>query len=115
MLSTTIRSPDVFKPQAATDVHAEATVWDPGASKKFRIMGFDLFGDVAGAYVFKDGTGLTTIYETYLDGTTTKSIVLGQAGILSATAANKLTCTGPAASHITGTIFGTEEANNVTA
>lgn len=114
-VSTNFRSPNVFKPQSAVSVASETTVWTPTSGFKFRLMAVDLYGSVAGAYTFKDNTSGTTIAVVYLDGTTPRNVVFGQTGILSATKGNVLTCTGPAASAITGTIYGTEEPDSVTA
>lgn len=103
-----VRTPKVFKTQAAVSVASEATLWTPTSGKKFRLMGFDLAGDQAGTYTFKDNTAGTTIYVGYFAANTPRSVNLGN-GILSAVANNVFTCTGPASSHVTGTIWGTEE------
>src|SRR5579871_3619294 len=108
MLSTTYRFPVVFKNQAATSVASEATVWAPSSSGlKFRLMYMLIAGSVAGTYTFKDGNSGNTILSVVLDGSTSLMIPLGPTGILSTAKGNNLRCVGPAASTITGMIYGT--------
>ena len=103
------RSPNIFKPQNAVAVNPEATVWTPGAGKKFRVVGYIMTGSVVGNYVFKDNTAGTTIFIVPI-GTAGVGIATDwRNGILSAAANNVLTCTGPAASTLSGTIYGNEE------
>lgn len=103
-----LRIPTIFAPLSAVDVASEATIYDPTASKKFRLLGFDLAGDVAGEYILRDNTAGTVIYRTYLAANSPKVVSLGN-GILSAAVNNLLTGDGPAASHLTGTLYLTEE------
>ena len=104
------RTPNVFKPQSAVAIGTEATVWTPGAGKKFRLMGGIIsVGTLAGDVVFRDNTAGTTI-------AVISCVPVGESvafdfgnGILSATANNVLTADGPAASTLSGTLWGTEE------
>jgi len=99
----------IFKPQSSVAIGAEATVWTPAAGKKFRFMGFSITSDVSGNVTFRDNTAGTIIWvEPCLAGQPISSPPMGN-GILSAAANNVLTATGPAASHLSGTLFGTEE------
>jgi len=105
-----LRTPKVFKAQSAVSIAAEATVWTPAAGKKFRLMGMTIACSVAGDVTFRDNTAGTII--AVLTCQAGVSISLSPAfgnGILSAAANNVLTATGPAASTLSGTIFGTEE------
>src|SRR5690242_17392349 len=74
--------PTTFKPLSAVDVDPEATIWDPTTGTKFRFMGFDLAGSIAGEYIFRDNTAGTVIYRTYLRANSPKTVALG-AGVLS--------------------------------
>jgi hypothetical protein len=104
-----LRTPNVFKPQSAVNVNAEATIWTPASGKKFRLMGGVLVASVAGNIVLKDNTGGSTIFIlSSAAGGNGTFFNLGN-GILSATANNVLTATGPAASTLSGTVWGTEE------
>ncbi len=105
-----LRTPSKFKPQSAVGIAAETTVWTPGAGKKFRLMGMTIACSVAGDVTFRDNTAGTII--AVLTCQAGASISLSPAfgnGILSAAANNVLTAQGPAASTLSGTIFGTEE------
>lgn len=100
---------DTFARQNGLACAAEATFLAGTAGKKFRLVGGTLGGTVAGAYDFRDGTGGTIIF--------TISLAAGNAGvsfdlkdgILAAANANNLTVTGPAASAISGTVWGSLE------
>ncbi len=102
------RTPKVFTPLSAVAVAAEATVWDPAAGKKFRLMGMIVAGSVAGDYIFRDNTAGAII--AIVPGLAAAPVAVNFGnGILSAAADNLLTCDGPALSTISGTLFGTEE------
>lgn len=104
-----LRTPKVFKPQSAVSIASEATIWTPASGKKFRLTGYHLSASVAGNITLKDGTAGTTIV-IVPSGTGGSGVFvdLGN-GILSATADNVLTATGPAASTLSGMVFGNEE------
>jgi hypothetical protein len=104
------RTPVVFKPLSAVSVASEATIWTPTAGKKFRLMGYLLASSVAGNVTLKDNTGGTTIHVVPC-GTPGVAVPAPQMGNgqLSAAANNVLTATGPAASTLSGVVFGTEE------
>lgn len=100
-----------FVPLAALDVSAEATIWDPAAGKKFRLMGglISVTG-AAGNVVLKDGNGGATVFNV-------PNAVVGTAlafnlgdGILSAAANNNLRALGAALQIMNGTIWGREES-----
>lgn len=101
--------PTTFVPLAALDVSAEATIWDPAAGKKFRLMGglISVTG-AAGNVVLKDGNSGATIFNV-------PNAVVGTAlafnlgdGILSAVANNNLRAVGAALQIMNGTIWGQE-------
>lgn len=105
------RTPSKFLSQNAVAVAAETTIWTPAAGKKFRLLGFaTVMGSVTGAYVFKDNTAGATILTLALTANVAVPFfMLGYQGILSAAANNVLTCTGPGASALSGTVLGSEE------
>lgn len=106
------RSPDTFKTQSAVSVNAAAAVWTPASGKKFRLMGWDLACDTDGSLTFKDGS--TTVYICPVQANVPVRMPLGMVGILGTYADVALNVLGPASSHITGTIFGTEEPGATT-
>lgn len=104
-----VRTPNIIKPHDATAIAAEATVWDPAAGKKFRVMGYQLSSSVAGNILLKDGNGGATIAVIpSAAGGAGVAVNLGN-GILSAAADNNLRAIGPAVSTLSGVIWGTEE------
>lgn len=102
------RTPAIFKSQNAVAVATETTVWTPAAGKKFRLMRLVVASSVAGNLVFRDGTAGTIIAVVPTLAGAPIYLDFGN-GILSAAANNLLTCTGPAASTLSGMIYGTEE------
>lgn len=106
-----LRIPTVFKSLNAVVITSETTIWTPGASKKFRLMGFCLAQGVAtGAVTLKDNTAGSTILiiPPNTIGVTFVSPPMGN-GILSAAQNNVLTATGASTETLTGYVFGTEE------
>lgn len=103
------RTPNVFKALNALSVATEATIWTPTTGKKFRLMGIYLQSSVAGNLLLRDNTAGTIIAVVPSGaGGDANEVLLGN-GILSAAANNVLTCTGPAASTVSGMVLGTEE------
>ncbi|MGI8551308.1 MAG: hypothetical protein ACR2PL_11070 [Dehalococcoidia bacterium] len=104
------RTPAVFKALSAVSVASEATIWTPASGKKVRVMGFLLSSSVAGSVTLRDNTAGTIIAVVPCGtaGVGVPSPALGN-GILSAAANNVLTATGPAASALSGMVYGTEE------
>lgn len=95
----------------AVAVGTEATIWTPGAGKKFRLMGFVLTqGVITGTVLLKDNTAGSTILiiPPNTVAVVMPSVFIGN-GILSAAANNVLTATGVATETLTGFLFGTEE------
>lgn len=107
--SDILRTPNVFKPLDAVSIAAEATIWDPAAGKKFRLMGYHLSSSVAGNVLLKDNTAGTTIAVIPAGAGGGGSVVDLGNGILSGTADNLLTATGPALSTLSGVVWGIEE------
>ncbi len=103
------RTPSIFKPQSAVSIASEATVWTPTSGKKFRLIGGVITASVAGNITLKDNTAGTTIMVVPVSAGVPVVIPPMGNGILSAAANNVLTATGPAASTLSGTLFGTEE------
>lgn len=102
-------TPTVFKAQNAVSVNAEATIWTPAAGKKFRWLVFQLMGDTTGLYTFRDNTAGTVIFTLALTANQAQPYTqISAGGLLSAAANNVLTCTGPAASHLSGFVAGAE-------
>ena len=103
------RISNVFKPQDAVSIAAEATLWTPGSGKKFRLLGYHLSASVAGNILLKDGVSGSTIAVVPSGaGGSGVFVSLGN-GILSATAGNPLRAIGPATSTVSGVVIGCEE------
>ena len=103
------RTPSVFKAFDAVAIAAETTIWTPAVGKKFRVMGYNLVSSVAGNILLRDNTAGTIIAVIpSAAGGSAPQANLGN-GILSAAANNVLTATGPAASTLSGMVWGTEE------
>jgi hypothetical protein len=102
------RTPAIFTPLSALNTNAEITAWAATASKKHRLMGFDLAGDIAGEYIIREDTAGTVLYRTYLAANVPKTVDLRN-GILASTVNKPTTITGPASSHVTGTLWGIDE------
>lgn len=104
------RTPIVFKPVNLTLATGDNNIWTPATGKKFRLLGWSLGCNVAGAALtVKDGT--TTIMTLYLHSGSAglNSPPLGN-GYLSAAADNVLKFNhGSGATVIWGTVWGTEE------
>lgn len=106
-----IRMANKFINLNAVVVNPEATIWTPGAGKKFRLMGFVLTqGVITGPVLLKDNTAGSTILiiPPNTVAVVMPSVFIGN-GILSAAANNVLTATGVATETLTGFLFGTEE------
>ena len=104
-----LRVPNVVKAFDATAVAAETTVWTPAGGKKFRLMGYHLAASVAGNIILRDNTAGTVIAVIPSGaGGSGVHVDLGN-GVLSAAANNVLTAQGPAASTLSGVIYGIEE------
>jgi hypothetical protein len=105
------RTPQVFIPIAAVAVTAgtAASIWTPGAGKKFHLMGFMVSLSVAGYIIFKDNT--TEIFRTAAmpagDGRSNPAN-FGN-GYTSVTANNALKMDVSASGTINGFLMGTEE------
>ncbi len=104
-----VRVPSVFKPQNAVAVNAETTIWTPAAGKKFRLIGVWLAASVAGNVLLRDNTAGPVIAVVPSGAGGSGVYVDLRNGILSAAVNNVLTATGPAASTLSGIVFGTEE------
>lgn len=104
-----LRTPKVFKPQNAVNTNAEITIWTPAAGRRFRLMGYQLAASVAGNVLLRDNTAGTIISVLPSAAGGAGVYVDLKNGILSAAANNVLTATGPAASTLSGVVFGTEE------
>lgn len=104
-----LRTPNVFKPQSAVSIAAEATIWTPASGKKFRLMGVYLQQSVAGNITLRDNTAGTIICVVPSGAAGDAALILLGNGIMSAAANNVLTATGAAASTLSGIVFGTEE------
>lgn len=105
-----LRVPIVFKAINGVAIGAEATVWTPGAGKKFRLMGFMLAVDTgAGQLTLRDNTAGTIIWTTRVQQNVALITPPLGNGILSAAANNVLTATSSVANNLTGIAFGTEE------
>lgn len=103
--------PDTFVVVDNVTITSEATIWTPGAGKKFRLLGFHLATSTAIRVTLKDGTGGTVIYEIQVGAGGHLEVPwpsMGN-GLLSATAANLLTATGSGAGALSGTLYGTLE------
>jgi hypothetical protein len=103
------RTPTIFKVINVLAVGAEATIWTPGAGKKFRLMGFALGASAAGTLVLRDNTAGTIIAAQLMAAGGPGPCVLLGNGILSAAANNVLTATLSVAGNLSGIVFGTEE------
>lgn len=104
-----LRTPTVFKAQNAVAIAAETAIWTPAGGKKFRYMGGQIACSVTGNVILRDGlAGAIIDVIACIAGTTVTLPTLGN-GILSAAANNALTAQGPAASTLSGKVFGTEE------
>ena len=106
----------ITKALAAVAVNAEATIWTPAAGRRFRWVSAVIAGSVAGNYTFKDNTAGTVIAIVPMLANTPiffefapKDTQGDEGGIASAAINNVLTCTGPAASTLSGTLYGDEE------
>jgi hypothetical protein len=104
------RVPAKFTTVALGAATAETTIWTPGASKKFRLMGGVLTASAQTVLTFKDNIGGTTILIVELAANTPFNLgsVLGN-GILSVAANNVLTVTRGTSAALNGTLCGTEE------
>lgn len=96
-----------YKTFDATAVASETTVWDPVVNHKFILQGGVIAGSVTGNYVFRDGTAGTTILILPLTADVPLAFTLDER-ITSATVDALLTCDGPPASTLSGTLWGDE-------
>lgn len=104
-----MRTPFVFKDINAVAIGAIATIWTPGAGKKFRLMGGNLSVSAAISILLEDNAGAAFIFRIpKLLVDTPYNFDLGN-GFLSAAANNVLKATGSGAANLTGTVYGTEE------
>lgn len=104
-----IRTATIFKPLSAVGVAAEVAIWTPAAGMRFRLMGFLLAVSVAGNVTLRDGVagGIVGVVPG-LAGAPVLSPPMGN-GLVSGAPNRALTATGPAASTLSGLVFGTEE------
>lgn len=88
---------------------AEATIFTPTSSKKFRLMGLVLTASAQTVLTFKDNTAGTTILTLELAANVPFELSVGLISKLSAAANNVLTVTRATSAILNGTIFGQEE------
>ena len=102
-------TPTTFVDLATITISTIATVWDPAANKKFRLMGGCISVSAAASVLFEDNAAGTTVFRTpKLLADTPYNFDLGN-GIVSAAANNVLKATATAAGTIIGTLYGSEE------
>jgi hypothetical protein len=110
-----LRTPIIFKTIAAVAITAAtgATIWDPAAGKKFRLMGYCLSSTAAASFKFYEGltTALTTLrfQGPLLAANGVHDCPPLGNGILSSTADMNLNLDVSATSTVSGTVWGTEE------
>lgn len=103
------RNISTHKPLNAVAINPAAAIWTPAAGKMFRLMGYHLQCSVTGNVLLKDGAGGTLIAVVpCIAGGEGVPVKLGN-GILSTTANNILEALGPAASTVSGIVYGVEE------
>jgi len=98
-----------FKVVALSADTAEATIWTPTSSKKFRLIRAVLTASAQTILTFKDNTGGSTIAVVELAANVPFTLDLGPNGILSAAANNVLTVTRGTSAILNGTLEGCEE------
>jgi len=104
-----ILTPSKYVDMSAITITTIATVWDPAAGKKFRLMGGCISVSAAASVLFEDNAASTTVFRTpKLLADTPYNFDLGN-GVVSTTVDNVLKGTSSAAAAISGTLYGIEE------
>jgi len=106
------RMANVFKIVAAVAIVAGtgAVVWTPAASRKFRLLGYDLSVSAAAALIFCDHVvGTPMLRSPLLAAAGVYGRDLGKFGLISATANNVLRLDVSANATVTGSVWGVEE------
>lgn len=107
-----LRTPNIFKPIASTAVTAGTgiTIWDPAASRRFRLMGYVFSCSSAAQLLFCDNAVGTVIArsETLAANGVAKLEDIGN-GIPSAAVNNNLLLDVTVNGNVAGMVWGTEE------
>ncbi len=97
------RAHNVTKSFNAQSIASETVLWTPAAGKRVQLIGGVIACSVAGAVIFHDANGGVVLIVPVAAG-----VPVSLSDILDALQVNGLSCIGPGASTLTGSLLGNE-------